>query len=220
MRAIILSFALLFNFMAFSMTSGSTKGAEKKSSYDDALEFVQANYDLDQTCLDDYIKREKKLKKILIWAPPLTLVGAPASFYIGGTIAGYLSVWAGAEGWSAIGYAVLGAYGAFLSSVGIFTFVETTRGFEFAGNRFIMNVVSSLLQNDRDSKPVKKFLKKYRRKYKNDTNISDDDILDKVLELDQTGLLCSGKLRKNEGKSLRKRLARRTHIQKYIHRNL
>ena len=173
----------------------------------------------DQTCVDEFIVREKYLKKFLLFAPPIGMVATPVAGYAGGMAAAALSGAAGVSGWSALGWTILGAFGAGGGALGALVFLEVDKGIEFSNNRYMIRLVSAAHLRDMENEKIKNFLGRYRNKYEQDSHLSDEDIIEELAMLDESGALCDGTVTGKTGK-FRKKLSRRRHALRYIHKTL
>lgn len=216
MKNLFLILTLIFSTLSFAQNSVEAINFDQ----DKVIEVVDKSIGEDLTCLDEYLLREKQLKRFLIWAPPATLVGAPVAFVAAGYTSAAIATAAGASGWNAIGYTILGAFGAGAAAVGTFLTMETVKGIQFASMRRMTNLIVASHTNRYDSKALYRLNKKYNRKYPQD-NITTQDLASAIVMLDETGMLCDGEVRGNlESKKLKHKLARRKDLIKYIHNNL
>ena len=220
MSKLLLSLILLISFSFNAFAEYKIEGIE--IDYDLTQSLITSHIGKDQTCLDEYLTREQQLKKFLIWAPPVALVGVPASFAAAGFIAGAISGALGLSGWNAIGYTVGAAFGAGIISAGTFVTLEVTKGIQFANMRKMTNLINASHNSLYESKALYKLYKKYNRKFPEDA-MSVKDLAATVVMLDETGLLCDGEVREKEDPDpvkLKHKLARRKDLIKYIHYNL
>ena len=216
MKNLFLSFLIIFSSVSFAQDSIEGMNYDQ----DKVIEVVDNTIGNELTCLDEYLLREKQLKRFLIWAPPATLVGAPAAFMVGGYTAAFISSTLLMGGWDALGYTILGAVGSGVAVVGTFLTMETVKGIQFASMRRMTNLIVASHANRFDAKALKRLNRKYNRKYPKD-NVSVQDLASAVVMLDETGMLCDGEVRGNlKGKKLKHKLARRKDLIKYIHNNL
>lgn len=212
----IMKFIVLFSFSFNLIASDSFKGVE--ISYKNVESLFTNEIDPETTCLDEYLTRESQLRKFLIWAPPSTVVAAPAGFMIGGYSAVALSGAAGVTGWAGLGYAVLGAGIGGLGVLGTFVGLETAKAIEFYNNRYMINLITAIRVDNLEHKSVLNFLNKFRSKYPR-SPLSDEDIFQSILELDSDARLCDGVVRGSSSSKLKKKLARKRHLLKYINSN-
>lgn len=173
------------------------------------------------TCLDEYLVREKHLRKFLIWAPPATVVAVPAAFMAAGYTTAAVSSAVGVTGWAGLGYTIAGASLAGVGVLGTFIGLETAKAIEFSNNRYMINLISAVHSRDFGNKTIRNFLKKYRKSYPNDINITDEDILHYIEDMDYNGNLCNGEIRgRVNTKKPHKQLVRRRHLLRYVHSQL
>lgn len=212
----IMKFIILFSFSFNLVASESFKGVE--IPYEKVESLFTNEIDPNTTCLDEYLTRESQLRRFLIWAPPSTVVAAPAGFMIGGYSAAFLSGAAGVTGWAGLGYAVLGAGIGGLGVLGTFVGLETAKAIEFHNNRFMINLITAVRVESYQEKSVVSFLSKFRNKFPR-SPLSDEEIFQSILELDSDARLCDGVVRGSSSSKLKKKLARKRHLLKYINSN-
>lgn len=173
----------------------------------------------ENTCIDEFVSREKYLKKFLLWAPPLGVLATPVAGYAGGLAAAGISSAAGVGGWSALGWTVGGVFAAGGAALGTFVFLEVSKGIEFSNNRYMIRLVSAAHLGDMENDKIQNFIKRYRNKYEQDTHLSDTEIVQELADLDESQALCDGTVTGNTGK-FKKMLSRRRHALRYIHDTL
>ena len=128
---ILLSF---FQFSTFADTQFSQMINE-----DEILNLAnQASIDTESTCLDEYLIRSKQLKKFLIWAPPVTVVGGPIAIYATGVTTAFILEQVGIGGWSALGYAIGSVMLTTIATVVTFVTLETVKSIEYFNNKNLM----------------------------------------------------------------------------------
>ena len=156
---------------------------------------------LDETCLDEYAARNKYLKRFNIWAPPTVIVSLPFLWQIifSDSLASFFAFW---------------FFGVPVSS-GITIALELKNTIEYLSNRSVIRVVDSLRLGDVENEYVKKFTNKFRTKFPYSV-ISNEEIFQEVLRLDQKGSLCNGDLTGSKSRRMRKVLARNKHIYKHL----
>lgn len=186
---------------------------------DQAHNLISQEIGADQTCVDEFLEREKYLKKFLIWAPPIATVATPVAAYAGGFAAAGLSTAAGVGGWNVLGWTIAGVFGAGGATLGTFVFLEVTKGIEFSNNRYMIRLVSAAHIGDMQNKKIRNFIKRYRSKFANDAHLSDEDIVQEIVDLDKSQALCDGTVTGNT-KKFKKKLSRRRHALRYIHDTL
>lgn len=186
--------------------------------YDTVQQVIENSIGVHNTCMDDYLKRDKQLSKFLIWAPPSAVLAVPASFFIGGFTAAALT--AGRSGWDALGWVIFGAFGAATITTATFATLQISKGIEFIRVRKMNYLINAAHNQHYNSKTLKKFVKRYNKKYPKD-GLSIEQIAAMIVELDQKEMLCNNEVRKRKRvRKLKHRLAYRKHVMKYIHKNL
>lgn len=218
MKSLLLILTLCFNLSLFAQETANTQS--ETLDQQTLIDYVDAEIGKENTCLDDYLQREKQLKKFLIWAPPVAVVGAPAGFMVGGFTAAAVTGLANLEGWSALGYTLMGAFGTGIAVAGTFITLETIKGIEFVRMRTMTNLVVASHNNLFNSKALLRLEKKYNRRYPDD-QMNVEDLAATVVTLDETGLLCDGEVRgRINPVKLKHKLARRKDVIRYIHNNI
>ena len=166
---------------------------------------------LRDTCLDEYAQRNAFVKKFITWAPPTLILSIPAlsQTYLIAMI-----------GWSILpieylNAAIISAALAGPTIIGIVVTLETKYAIEYFGNRFIVKVVDALRMGDDKNKSLEKLLNKFRKNYP-ESSLTDKNIFNKILELDKNGSLCNGDLTGSKSEKLKKLIARRKHIFRYL----
>jgi hypothetical protein len=86
---------------------------------------------------------------------------------------------------------------------------------EYFGNRTIIKVVDALRMSDINNKHVKKFIEKFRKKHP-ESNLTNDQVFSEILDLDKKGSLCNGELTGSNSEKIRKLLAKKKHLFKYL----
>lgn len=208
---------LTLTFSSFSFSQEKIEGINFDQNK--AIQILDESIGLEQTCLDEYLTREKHLKKFLIWAPPVTLVGAPTAFLIGGLTGAAISNAAGLYGLGGLGNVVFGAFGGGFGVLGTFIGLETAKAIQFSNMRKMTNLITASHAKLYNSKALIRLTRKYNRKYPQD-ELNIEDLALKIVMLDETGMLCNGEVRGNlDGKKLKHKLARRRDLIKYINNN-
>lgn len=205
---LIMIFSL--NTFAVSSKDQNLAGVFVNKSSDEHQVLIK---EFDETCLDEYMLRNKSIKKFIVWAPPVTVLSLPTYSY-----AYLLSVYAllNVAPFEALFYIGYGFYYISIPiAVGSFIALETMYSIEFFKNRGIIQILDALRLNDYNNKKVIKFIKKFRKKHPG-SQISDQRIISSILELDNRGDLCNGNLTGNKSKKLRKLLAKKKHLFKYL----
>ena len=174
---------------------------------------VAAPEELDQTCLDEYAIRNKFLKKFVLWAPPTLIVSLPV-----GSFAYFMSLYALMliAPYEALFYTGFGLYYvATPAIVATAVALEVKYSIEYFRNRSVVHVIDALRMSDFGHKKVRKFLKKFRKKYPT-SDLSNEEIFSELLSLDQTGQLCNGDLTNSNSDKIQKLLAKNKHIYRYL----
>jgi hypothetical protein len=215
MKKAILFLSLIFTFTSFASPELKTIQYDQEQ----VLDAINNQIGEHNTCLDEYLLRERQLKKFLIWAPPLTIVGVPVAAYTGGVLAAGVASAAGVSGWGALGYAIAGVVVPAAGVAATFLTLETIKAIQFANTRKMSKIIIASQEGLLESRVLKRLTRRYNSKYPND-NLSSKQIAEVVVSLDERGALCNGEIRNTLGASkLRKLLARRSHLMKYIHNN-
>ena len=165
----------------------------------------------DETCLDEYATRNAYLKKFIVWAPPTLILSLPilSQTYLIAMI-----------GWAILPIEYLNAtiVTAFLippAVIGAVIALETKNTIEYFGNRLIINVVDALRMGDYQNRFVKILLNKFRQKYPQ-SNLTRDEFFAEILRLDKSGDLCNGYLTNSNSLKLKKLIAKKRHLLKYL----
>lgn len=142
----------------------------------------------DSTCLDEYLKRRKQLM-IKLAAAPVTIVGGTLASFYGGALAGSLISVAGGydQLTSVIGGAFLGTVGGAVGTTA--ASVQTVITLNNT-NLILQTIASEKMErkSNRDEKLYAKYLKKSQK------DLSQDEFLSKLMELDASGAICDGSL--------------------------
>jgi hypothetical protein len=210
----ILLFSLLMNNFTFASERWEENYVEVK---DEVLRVVEQEIGYNNTCLDEYIQREGHLKRWLLWAPPLGVIGTPPATLAGAFASNYI---AGAFGWDALGAAILGGF--FTYSAGIITTVGVTsvNAVKFYNNRQILNLVVDSYQTNEayPYKALKKFHRKYRKAWPSDEAVDLATFQSAVKYYDEKGMLCDGSLRGTDmNHKLKYRIVRKLDLFNQIH---
>lgn len=207
--------SLLFVFLFSFSTYAKVKVSDVELPYNEINSIIRTDIGDDNTCLDEFIQREQQLRKFLIWAPPATIVAAPVTLVVSAYSAAFISNAVGVTGWAGLGYAIGGAMIGGASVIGSFIGLETAKAIEFSNNRYMIKLIVSI-HNREFSKQTSNFIKRYRSKFPNDIQHTDEDILHLIEDLDFNGALCNGVVTGKTNK-FKKKLARRRHLLNYIH---
>ncbi len=167
--------------------------------------------DSSRTCLDEFIERDRKLKRVMGFGIPgvgggLPILGGAAGAAIGSSVSGgaaFLGLWAGAF------------IGGVTAPAGLLAYEAVALGI-FVKNRFLIKVISNA--RDGGGRSLKRFRKSFYRNYGDVHEVIEGDIARLILEADETGVLCDGSLNKVlKGK---KRPAWNREIYKYLSQTL
>ena len=203
----------------------SSKTYRRDTSYiksrKEVLRIIENEIGDENTCLDEYLLREKHLRRWLIWTPPLGILLTPpltvAGFYAGG----YTGILLGAKGWNALGGFLLGEVITFGAGVLTTLGVTTVSAVKFYKNRQLFRLIvdSHQIEKEYPYKTLKKFHKLYRRKYSGDDSVDLETFKQAIRDFDTEGSLCDGTMRSTYmGVKLKKRLARKKDLFAHIHR--
>lgn len=215
MKIMTLCMAASLSFSSFASVSFK----DKEINYESVNTVIQNEIGASETCLDEFLTREQQLRRFLIWAPPATVVAAPVAGLGGALIGSGLASAAGATGWAGLGYTIFGSLAGGVAVVGTFVGLETYKAIEFSNNRYMVNLVTAVRSQNYEHKTLKKFLKKYHKKYSDD-QVSDERIIEMIEYLDRSESLCNGVVRETRSDKLKKKLARKRHLLKYLHNHL
>ena len=167
--------------------------------------------DSSRTCLDEFIERDRKLKRVMGLGIPgvgggLPIVGGAVGAAIGSSASGgaaFLGLWAGAF------------VGGVAAPVGLLAYEAVALSI-FVKNRFLIKVISNA--RDGGGKSLKRFRKSFYRNYGDVHEAVEGDFARFILEADEAGILCDGSLNKVlKGK---KRPAWNREIYKYLSQSL
>ncbi len=145
----------------------------------------------DSTCLDEYLKRRKQLIVKLSVSPLMIAAGGVSSFYGGALVGLGVAVATNASGWAPLTYAASGAVlglgaGATGSSTNTVLAAVNLRN----TNLIIQTIASQKMNIETDK--VAGLYKNYLKK--SDKDLSREQFLSRLLELDSAGTLCDGSL--------------------------
>jgi hypothetical protein len=211
MSKLLLSFLLIFSFAAQAETYTTLKTEA------DVEAVIHNTVDVETTCIDEYLVRSKQLRRFLIWAPPVTVVGgAVGSAAVGlGTI--YAVEAAGSIGWAALGWGIFGTTVTAAGAVITFVALETTKAVRYVQNKNMMEAIAFSHADDTENKRIQRFLKKYNKKYAED-DLTAAEMMALIRDMDATGKLCDGSLTKKKGKKLKHKLASKKDLFAAIHK--
>lgn len=173
------------------------------------------NINENETCVDEYIKRDTQLKKWLFWSPPLAVVATPVAFVGGVAVGSVLSNVAGVSGWAQLGVALGG--GMILSGLTAVSgvTVEVVTAIKFNRNRTMLKAIVESRGSNLLGKNVNRLTRKFNRKYNKSLTVS--DMSKTLIELDQSGELCDGRLKsKVKSSKLKHILAKREDLFNYL----
>ena len=164
--------------------------------------------DKSRTCLDEFMQRDKKLKRVMGFGFPgigggLPVLGAATGAAIGSATSGgaaFLGLWAGT------------LMGGVVAPVGLLAYESIALSI-FAKNRFLIKVISNA--RDGGGKSLRKFRKKFYLHYPEAIYLEEDSLAEIIVKADETGVLCDGSLNKSK-----KRPAWNREIYKYISQSL
>jgi hypothetical protein len=211
MRTIIL-FSLLLSSFSFAQTQLEINSIQEDVLINEIADVV----DLDSTCVDEYLQRQANIKKFLIWAPPVTLVGTPVGVFIGGNVAAFISSTLLGQGWAALGWTVLGAMGGGAAVLVTGTTMTISRAVEYNNNSKMIEIIGASHAQAYDNKRLIKAHSRYNQKY--DQSISLEAFAENIQKLDINGALCNGEVRGDTNpRNLKHSLAKRRHLLNYIY---
>tara|TARA_B100000925_G_scaffold142662_1_gene106862 strand:+ start:831 stop:1496 length:666 start_codon:yes stop_codon:yes gene_type:complete len=200
------SFVILIIFSSNPMLSHDQRDAvDKKETLETESQM------LNQTCLDEYALRNEYLRRFILYNPPTLILSLPilSKAYLIAMI-----------GWAILPIEYLNA--AILSAIvlppaiiGTAIAFETKFTIEYFGNRFIMKVVDALRMGDSQNRFIKILLNKFREKYPQ-SDLTNMQIFNEILRLDKNGDLCNGHLTNSRSVKLKKHLAKKRHLLKYL----
>lgn len=144
------------------------------------------------TCLDEYLKRRKQMIAKLALVPVTATAAVMGSVYVGGMAAAGISNLANVEGWSALGYVILGATGGAVVSSAYVLYDTTKSTMDTIDNNMMIKMLAEQYLG-REGAKTEKLYQKYL-KSNPENALSKAELVSKVLELDKTGGLCDGSL--------------------------
>jgi thiamine pyrophosphate-dependent acetolactate synthase large subunit-like protein len=207
---LVMSLMLILSLNAFSQERTTA------INEDHALNVLGQVLAPSETCMDEYLTRSKQLKRFLIWAPPVSVVGAAGMAYGGGAL-GVALTSATADGFAALANALGGAFLGGGSVLITFAAFETVKAIQYARNKNTIELIANSYANNLDNKRIVKFVKKYNRKYPMD-KLNAGTLATFIRDFDGRGLLCDNTIRMNsKTKKLKHKLARRKDIISYLH---
>jgi hypothetical protein len=208
MKKIILKFSFVISII---FSSHPLLSFEKRVTMDKKETFQLESEVLNQTCLDEYALRNEYLRRFIIFAPPTLILSLPilSKAYLLAMI-----------GWAVLpieylNTAIISAIALPTAIIGTVIAFETKHTIEYFGNRFIIKVVDALRVGDYQNHFIKVLLNKFRKKYPQ-SNLTNMEIFNEVLRLDKNGDLCNGHLTNSRSVKLKKHLAKKRHLLKYL----
>lgn len=205
---------LLFCQASIGMAESSFQ-AEKYDEQEIEV-LVEEEIGNNNTCLDEFFKRQRQVKRFLIWAPPIATVATPASVLAGGYIGLGISNLVGVSGWATLGNVFLGAASASLFTIGWFTVNEISKGWEFITNQQMLRIIIAAQSDRLDHPTFMNFVYKYNKKFRRNQK-TPQELAEIVERLDQSGHLCDGEVRGYiNPKNLKYSLAKRRNLIRYI----
>ncbi|MDC0255195.1 hypothetical protein OAK75_09850 [Bacteriovoracales bacterium] len=158
-----------------------------------------------KTCLDEYVKRNRQLWKKMGFGALKTLGGSAGTGagvgVVGGAAAG-ATMLGGAEGalWVAIlGGGAGGFIGLAIGGVALVGY-EGTQIARFVKNNQIIRVIANSRDQLHDGKHLKRFRKKYFRKFPKDKrHLNANQFSAAIVDIDTSGILCDGSLVQSRG---------------------
>lgn len=182
-------FALMVALLS-SLSLYADDGAVERIPVKEIKAYVES-INPDTTCLDEYLKRRKQMIIKLAAAPATVVVGTAASFYggaIGGVVAAEIIQPGGMQDLAyVVGGAVLGAFGGAAAT----TAGTAVTAVQLHNLNLIIQTLASQHMN-RESDRVAKLHAKYLKRSERD--LSEEDFVKRLMELDASGKLCDGSL--------------------------
>ena len=191
----------LFNYTA----QGDVRIGNKKVVKSVKKILKAGKIDIDRTCLDEYVARNRQLWKKMGMGPITVLGGSTGSGIAVGTGVGAIagSTAATQAGNATFGALIGGAAGGWIGlGIGGVAFIayEGTQIARFVKNNQIIRLIANSRDNLFKSDNIKKFMKKYLKKHPKDKRyLNEKKFGHLVVELDETGALCDGSLVKVRG---------------------
>lgn len=143
------------------------------------------------TCLDEYLKRRKQLIVKLAASPVIVAAGAAVSFYGGAAAGAGIAYVVKPDGWGALTYvvggAVLGAAGGAVATAAD----SAVTAVQLRNTNLVIQALASQ-QMQRESDKVEMLYAKYVKRSEKD--LSKEEFLNKLMQLDAKGSLCDGSL--------------------------
>lgn len=181
--------------------AANSKTLEVKEGLEESTKVIEQvleqDIGVDNTCLDEYIDREKELKNWLIWTPPLAIAATPVAAVAGGFIGGGIAKALAIGGWDALGFAIGGGMVGFGAGIVTFVSIEVVSGVRFYYNRQIIHLITESNSNNLEGENLNEFLVDYKDSYPAD--VMDEELFSKaIIDLDSSGRLCDGSLLGND----------------------
>tara|TARA_Y100000780_G_scaffold232300_1_gene262513 strand:- start:237 stop:926 length:690 start_codon:yes stop_codon:yes gene_type:complete len=181
--------------------AASNKALEVKEGLEESTKVIEQvleqDIGMDNTCLDEYLNREKELRNWLIWTPPLAIAATPAAAVAGGFIGGGIAKALTIGGWDALGYAIGGGMVGFGAGIVAFVSIEVVSGVRFYYNRQLIHLITESNSNNLEGENLNEFLADYKDTYPSD-HIDGELFSKAIIDLDSSGRLCDGSLLGNE----------------------
>jgi len=205
---------LLFSLTFLGSSASASLEGELDRAKSTVFSLIEINdQDLSETCLDEYGLRNNYLRKFLIYAPPTVILSFPAASYAYFLGMNALLSIAPYEVLFLAGFGIY--YVAAPILLGTAITIEVKFTIEYFRNKAMVSLIDALRIGKHGAKPVKKFLKKFRKKYP-DSPLSNKDIFMNVLNLDKIQSLCNGELTGSNSDRISKLLAKRKHLFEYL----
>lgn len=218
---LLFTLSMMIQF-SFAGVLSSKEIKQKSVDYNESRNYVETIIDesigKENTCLDEYILREQQLKKWLIWAPPLGIIGTPVAAFGAGAVTGVIVNAAGVTGWNGLGWVLGGALLGFTVGTVATLGITTVSAVKFYNNRELLKLIVESHQDDMQyTKKLHKFLKKYNKSWPSD-EMDIDTFKGAISRYDSDGSLCDGSMRNTDlNYKLKHRIARKWDLLNQIH---
>jgi stage V sporulation protein SpoVS len=183
--------------LIFSVSNAYSIGRINKIK--EARDMIQSgSINSDDTCLDEYLYAQNQLKYMLGLGPlGAGLVNGAAGAVTLGAIAGISAIGAGAAAGAAIAVPIAVGYGAYSLT-------------KLLQTNYIIKVLSDT--HNGKGKSLNKFSKKFLRRHKEARGyMTREHMKETILELDRSGALCDGSLKKVRRIKFKAKIPRRRH---------
>jgi hypothetical protein len=182
---------IMFMILALSsFTLYADEGETKKIPVKEIKAFVET-INPETTCLDEYLKRRKQLILKLSASPVIMVAGTAASFYGGGLAGAGVAYVVKPDGWGALTYVVGGALLGVAAGAVSTTADTAITAVQLRNTNLVIQALASQ-QMQRESDKVEKLYAKYVKRSEKD--LSKEEFLSKLMQLDAKGSLCDGSL--------------------------